>query len=75
MVRTMSEGHSRRRPPGVWHAPLAQLPPDVAHALNDRGARQVNLYRALSSSRVSAYVMVPPVLSALGVEIESGEAS
>jgi hypothetical protein len=47
----MSEGHSRSRP-GVWYAPLAHLPPDVAHALNDRGARQVNLYRALSSSRL-----------------------
>jgi 4-carboxymuconolactone decarboxylase len=46
----MSEDHSRGRPPGVWHAPLAQLPPDVAQALHDRGARQVNLYRALSSS-------------------------
>jgi hypothetical protein len=74
MVRTMSEGHSRSRPPGVWHAPLAQLPPDVAHALNDRRARQVNLYRALQFP-VSAYVMVPRLLSALGVEIESGEAS
>ena len=75
MVRTMSEGHSRSRPPGVWHAPLAQLPPDVAHAPNDQGARQVNLYRELLGFPVSAYVMVPPVLSALGVEIESGEAS
>ena len=46
----MSEGRSSSRPPGVWHAPLAQLPPDVAHVLHDRDARQVNLYRALSSS-------------------------
>ena len=74
MVRTMSEGRSRSRPPDVWPAPLAELPPDVAQALHDRGARQVNLYRALQFP-VSAYVMVPPVLSALGVEIESGEAS
>lgn len=50
MVRTMTEGHSHSRPAGAWHAPLAQLPPDVAHALHDRGARQINLYRALSSS-------------------------
>jgi hypothetical protein len=47
---------------------------NLAHALNDRGARQVNLYRALQFP-VSAYVMVPRVLSALGVAIESGEAS
>jgi 2-(1,2-epoxy-1,2-dihydrophenyl)acetyl-CoA isomerase len=36
--------------PGGWHAPLAELPPDVAQALQARGARQLNLYRALSSS-------------------------
>jgi enoyl-CoA hydratase len=36
--------------PGGWHAPLAELPPDVAQTLQDRGARQLNLYRALSSS-------------------------
>jgi hypothetical protein len=43
--------------------------------LRDLGLReQVNLYRALQFP-VSAYVMVPRVLSALGVEIESGEAS
>lgn len=35
---------------GAWHAPLAELPPDVARTLGDRGARQLNLYRALSSS-------------------------
>jgi 4-carboxymuconolactone decarboxylase len=37
-------------PPGAWHAPLAELPPDVAQTLRARGARQLNLYRALSSS-------------------------
>jgi enoyl-CoA hydratase/carnithine racemase/alkylhydroperoxidase family enzyme len=37
-------------PAGAWHAPLAELPPDVARTLQDRGARQLNLYRALSSS-------------------------
>jgi alkylhydroperoxidase family enzyme len=33
-----------------WHAPLAELPEDVAETLRARGARQLNLYRALSSS-------------------------
>ncbi|HEY6278192.1 MAG TPA: carboxymuconolactone decarboxylase family protein, partial [Streptosporangiaceae bacterium] len=33
-----------------WHAPLAEMPADVAQVLRDRAARQVNLYRALSSS-------------------------
>jgi 4-carboxymuconolactone decarboxylase len=33
-----------------WHAPLAELPADVAETLRARGARQLNLYRALSSS-------------------------
>jgi alkylhydroperoxidase family enzyme len=46
----MSEGDGRSGPEGTWHAPLARLPPDVARALHARGARQVNLYRALSSS-------------------------
>jgi enoyl-CoA hydratase len=36
--------------PGTWQAPLAELPPDVAQVLLARGARQINLYRALSSS-------------------------
>jgi alkylhydroperoxidase family enzyme len=37
-------------PDTEWHAPLAALPPDVAETLQARGARQLNLYRALSSS-------------------------
>jgi len=47
-------GSSALAPPGLspstWQAPLAELPPDVAQVLLARGARQVNLYRALSSS-------------------------
>lgn len=46
----MSEGHGGSGLDGAWHAPLAQLPADVARTLHDRGARQVNLYGALSSS-------------------------
>jgi alkylhydroperoxidase family enzyme len=37
-------------PEAEWHAPLAEIPPDVARTLSARGARQLNLYRALSSS-------------------------
>lgn len=41
-----------------WHATLAQMPPDVENTLRARGARQLNLYRALSSSpeMVSAWL-------------------
>jgi 4-carboxymuconolactone decarboxylase len=50
VVGAMSEDDGRGGPAGTWHAPLAPLPPDVAQVLHDRGARQLNLYRALSSS-------------------------
>lgn len=46
----MSGGHPEGGPAGAWHVPLAGLPPDVAQFLQQRAARQVNLYRALSSS-------------------------
>jgi alkylhydroperoxidase family enzyme len=50
MARPVSEGGGHGTPAGGWHAPLAQLPADVAQVLHDRGARQTNLYRALASS-------------------------
>jgi hypothetical protein len=50
MARPVSEDGGHGTPAGGWHAPLAQLPADVAEVLHDRGARQVNLYRALASS-------------------------
>lgn len=50
MIWAMSEGDGRGGAADTWHAPLAPLPPDVAQVLHDRGARQVNLYHALSSS-------------------------
>jgi len=47
---TERDGRSPEASRGAWHAPLAELPADVEAALRARGARQLNLYRALSSS-------------------------
>jgi 4-carboxymuconolactone decarboxylase len=47
---TECDGRSPPASPGAWHAPLAELPADVETTLRARGARQLNLYRALSSS-------------------------